>query len=311
MGATLPSVGIRFSGHETFACRYAWLPKAFRALTRDIGAFADEEAAMAELGLGKNMVRSLRFWVEAMGLAVPSQSRCLVLTDFSRAVFSEDGFDPYLEDILSLWLLHWNLSSRSEGALFAWRFLLNQWPYPELTRTEVIAAFVRESAQLGFSHSAVTLAQHLDVFLHTYYSARSGEVGVEDSLEGPLVELAFLQKIGERKVEGGHWETVYAFRREPKPEINAAMFDYCLEDFWNRFRPGEETLTLREVALAPCSPGQVLRFSEDDVRARLETYATANSKGPFSYQPSAVQGLLSRRKSASRPTLAAVYEWES
>jgi hypothetical protein len=25
----------RFSGHETFACRYAWLPKAYRAIAAD------------------------------------------------------------------------------------------------------------------------------------------------------------------------------------------------------------------------------------------------------------------------------------
>ena len=231
ISATLPIDGMKFSGHETFVCRFAWLPKAFRALTRDVGAFTDDEAAMAELGLGKNMVRSLRFWVEAMGLAVPSPSRSLVLTDFARAVFADGGFDPYLEDIRSLWLLHWNLSSRSEGSLFAWRFLLNQWPYPEFTRSEALAAFARESAQLGLSHSTVTLSQHLDAFLHTYYSARSAEVAVEDSLEGPLVEIEFLQKLGERKVDGGRWETVYAFRREPKPEITPPCSTIALKPF--------------------------------------------------------------------------------
>ena len=55
-----PTGNLRFSGHETFAFRYAWLPKAFRALKRNAGAFADEDGAMVELGLGKNMVRSLR-----------------------------------------------------------------------------------------------------------------------------------------------------------------------------------------------------------------------------------------------------------
>ena len=51
----------RFSGHESFACRYAWLPKAYRALRNDPLIFSDEPRAMVELGLGKNMVRSLRF----------------------------------------------------------------------------------------------------------------------------------------------------------------------------------------------------------------------------------------------------------
>ncbi len=52
---------MRFSGHESFVCRYAWLPKAFRAIVQDPAAFRDEEQAMVSLGVGKNMVRSIRF----------------------------------------------------------------------------------------------------------------------------------------------------------------------------------------------------------------------------------------------------------
>lgn len=302
--------GLRFSGHETFACRYAWLPKAYRVLFDDPATFADEDEAMVELGLGKNMVRSLRFWVEAAGLAEPEKGHGLRLTDFAHAIFGVDGFDPYLEDVRTLWLLHWNLASRSEGPLFAWRFLLNHWPHPELTRSEAIAAFSRESARLGHSHSPVTLAQHLDVFLHTYQPTRSKAVGIEDSLDGPLVELALLQAVGERRAEAGRFETVYAFRREPKTEITAALFDYCLSDYWIRFRATEETLTLREVTLAPCSPGQVFKLPEEDIRARLDAYVGADTDRPFTYVPSAVQGLVSRRRRSSAPTLTSIYEQE-
>lgn len=304
------SRSFRFSGHETFAFRYAWLPKAYRLLKQDQSAFSDEDNAMIELGLGKNMVRALRFWVEATGLAQPVTGRGLELTDFAHDVFGPEGFDPYLEDTRTLWLLHWNLSARSEGALFAWRFLLNHWPFPELTRSEGLAAFARESAKLGHSHSAITLSQHLDAFLHTYLSGRSGKVGIEDSLDGPLVDLSLLQPVGERKADGGRWETIYAFRREPKPDITPALFDYCLADFWGKFRDGEETLTLREVTLGPCSPGQVFKLPEDDVRSRLETYAAPGAKRPFLYQPSAVQGLISRRKGTKAVTLADIYETE-
>lgn len=61
--------GLRFSGHETFACRYAWLPKAYRAVKADPRTFVDDDKAMVVLGLGKNMVRALKFWVEVTGVA--------------------------------------------------------------------------------------------------------------------------------------------------------------------------------------------------------------------------------------------------
>lgn len=304
------SGSFRFSGHETFSFRHAWLPKAYRFLRQEPLAFCDEDNAMIELGLGKNMVRSLRFWVEATCVARPVNRRGLKLTEFAHAVLGPQGFDPYLEDVRTLWLLHWNLSARSEGALFAWRFLLNSWPFPELTRSEALAAFARESAKLGHSHSAITLSQHLDAFLHTYLSGRSSKVGIEDSLDGPLVDLTLLQPVGERSADGGRWEPILAFRREPKPDITPALFDYCLGDFWTRFRAGEETLTLREVTLGACSPGQVFKLPEDEVRCRLEAYAAPGTKRPFLYQPSAVQGLVSRRKGVRAADLADIYETE-
>ncbi|HTV56567.1 MAG TPA: DUF4007 family protein, partial [Terriglobia bacterium] len=65
----------RFSGHETFPFRYSWLPKAVFELTANPELFADEEWAMVRLGVGKNMVKAIRFWVQAAGIAIADQRR--------------------------------------------------------------------------------------------------------------------------------------------------------------------------------------------------------------------------------------------
>jgi hypothetical protein len=295
--------GLRFSGHETFACRYAWLPKAYRGLKADGRLFADEDNAMVVLGLGKNMVRALRFWVEAMGVAeFDRKARAFAPTSFGDQVFGEGGFDPFLEDPRTLWLLHWNLASRREGPLFAWRYLIGHWPLPEFTRSEALVEFQRISANHGLEHSVVTLSQHLDVFLHTYHSGRGAASGVEDSLDGPLVELGLLTTVGERRGEESRWEPVFSFRREAKPEIPSPLFDYCLRDYWDRHF-SEETMTFRAAAMGPASPGQIFKLPEDDMRSRLEARGSG-SRG-FTYQPSAIQGMLSKKGRA--PTLAEVY----
>jgi hypothetical protein len=298
---------MRYSGHESFACRYAWLPKAYRAIAEDAAAFADEERAMVTLGVGKNMVRSIRFWVEVMGVAVPRPDRTLEATAFGQAVLADGGFDPFLEDARTLWLLHWNVASRVEGPLFAWDFLLNRWPYEELTRSEALRAFTRESQRLNVTHSEVTLGQHLDVFLHTYVPVASARSAFEDSLDCPLAELELLQQVGERRADGsGRREPVYAFRREAKPEIDTPLFEYCLDDYWRRHR-SEATLSFRDITTAPGSIGQVFKLPEDDIRTRLDIYTLADSLRPFGYQPSAVQGLITRRDFKARDYLAAVY----
>lgn len=302
---------MRFSGHESFACRYAWLPKAYREIAKNPAIFSDDEQAMVSLGVGKNMVRSIRFWVEVMDVATPRRDRTLESSPFGQAIFADDGFDPFLEDARTIWLLHWKVTTRVEDPLFAWDFLLNKWPYAELTRSEALAAFVRESQRLNASHSEVTLGQHLDVFLHTYIPSRGAKSAFEDSLDCPLAELELLQVVGERRLDGsGRREPVYAFRREAKPEITAALFEYCLDDYWQNRHLGEATLTYRHVATAPGSIGQAFKLPEDDVRTRLDAYTQTDSRRPFSYQPSAVQGLLSRRNFGERDFLTAVYAEE-
>ncbi|MDE2937383.1 MAG: DUF4007 family protein [Chloroflexota bacterium] len=300
---------MRFSGHESFVCRYAWLPKAYRAVVEDPSAFANVEKAMVTLGVGKNMVRSIRFWVEVMGAVASRSDRTLEPTHFGEAVFGEGGFDPFLEDARTLWLLHWNLSSQAENPLFAWNFLLYKWPYAELTRSEALAAFMRETGSLDRPHSSVTLAQHLDVFLRTYVAPESWTGNKEESLDCPLAELELLQNVGDRRVDGsGRREPVYAFRREPKPEVTTGIFEYCLYDCWNRHHGPEGTITYRDVAISPGSIGQAFKLPEDEIRERLDVYAERDTFRPFNYRPSAVQGLLSRRDVGDWDPLAAVYE---
>ncbi|WP_220335116.1 DUF4007 family protein [Paracoccus thiocyanatus] len=294
----------RFSGHESFACRYAWLPKAYRAIMCDPGMFFDDERSMVELGIGKNMVRSLRFWMDTMGVATVSDDRSHKPTEFGDAVLAKGGLDPYLEDERTLWLLHWNVSSRANPMLFAWAHMLSEWPYPEFTRTEALESFRRRSTSLGHDHSDVTLAQHFDVFLHTYIGTRGSKVAVEDSLDGPLVGLNLIVPAGERRNVGGRWDTVYAFRREPKPDITDNLFEYCVRDFWDRQASGEATLSLRTIATASGSPGQVFKLTEDDVRQRLEAISRRPSAS-LRYQPSAVQGMVFREGAA--PALKSVY----
>lgn len=301
----------RFSGHETFPCRYAWLPKAFRALRTNGRAFADEESAIVELGVGKNMVRAIRFWVQVAGVAAPTTNG-YEITDFGRDIFDEEGFDPYLEDIRTLWLIHWQLSSHVDEPLFAWNFLLNRWQHPEISRTEVLRTFRQEADKLDRKLSDVTLEQHFDTFLHTYVPTRSPKGDLrEDNLDCPLVELELIVKVGERILDKtGKREAVYAFRREPKSEITPELFLYCLHDFWSKHYPNERSLTFRDVAVVSGSPGQIFKLPEPDIRDRLE-HITEDSNGMYQYRESAAMQQITRRdEGAIQNILARVYNPE-
>ena len=296
MGVTVEK-SYRISGHESFPCRYTWLPKAARGLANNQKLFADEDRAMVDLGVGKNMTRSIRFWMQAAGIATPiSRGAGHALTELGATLLGERGFDPFLEDIQTLWLIHWKLATDKDDPLLAWDFLLNHWHEPEIVPTVVVKALYEEALRAEDGISTVTVEQHFDTFLHTYVPTRGrkGDV-LEDNLDCPLVELELLFRVGERPSEKGRLEPIYAFRREEKPEISGELFTYCLNDFWERRYPDEETLSFREVTNGRGSPGQIFKLPEEDVRARLEQL-TRNANSIFSYAESADLQKIHRRQ---------------
>jgi hypothetical protein len=298
----------RISGHESFPCRYTWLPKAVRGLLEDPKLFSDDERAMVTLGVGKNMVRSIRFWVHAAKVAQHDKKiGGHVLTEFGQAVLGARGFDPFLEDTATLWLLHWNLSTSAETPLLAWDFLLNRWHEPELIPSLALKALFKEATKLDESMSEVTLEQHLETFLHTYIPTRGRKGDVqEDNLDCPLVELEFIVKIGERGV--GKREPIYSLRREERSDISSELFEYCLHDFWQARHKNETTLPFREVVHGHGSPGQIFKLPEEDVRIRLENLSRQRNS-QFSYRESAqLQQILKRRDVNPTVLLKAIYD---
>jgi hypothetical protein len=257
-------------------------------LTRDNQLLAKEEEAMVKFGVGKNMVRSIRFWAQAAGIIVSScKEGRHQLTSFANGLLGPKGLDPFLEDTRTLWLIHWNLATNVQNPLLAWDYLLNRWNEPEIVPMVVIKALTKEVLK-EHDLSPITLTQHFDCFLHTYVPTRGRKGQIqEDNLDCPLVELGLIVKVGERDSEQsiGRREAIYAFHREEKPEITPELFLYCLNSFWRERHPTEATLTFREVAHGHGSPGQIFKLPEENVRERLDGLNRLTD-GDYSYTES-------------------------
>ena len=75
-----------FSGHQTFPFRYAWPWKGVHAVSQDSEVFRRPDA-LARLGVGKNMVASIRHWGEALDLFEVTKGRA-ELTRLGRFLFT-------------------------------------------------------------------------------------------------------------------------------------------------------------------------------------------------------------------------------
>lgn len=253
---------------------------------------------MVDLGVGKNMVKSIRFWAQAADVISPnSKKKGHSLTDIGLHVLGDGGVDEFLEDIQTLWLIHWKLSTSVQNPLLAWDYLLNRTD-PEIVPSIAFFELEKEAAKYEDKFSSTTLRQHLEAFLHTYVPTRGrkGEIQ-EDNLDCPLVELDLLVKIGDREVDPslGRREPIFVFRREEKPEITPDLFAYCLADFWKKRHGNELTLPFREVAHGHGSPGQIFKLVEEDIRVRLE--GLSHQKNAWlTYKESATLQQLHRRQ---------------
>jgi hypothetical protein len=118
-----------FGRHETFALRYSWLTKGFQTFHSDKTVFSSDKSTI-ELGVGKNMVNAIKYWLRATTMLKDDGAEGLIATPIGKAIFSKGGWDPYLEDEATLWLINWLWVTNCELAS-AWYWFFNCFHKPD------------------------------------------------------------------------------------------------------------------------------------------------------------------------------------
>ena len=250
-----------FSGHESFACRYGWLPKLYEAVTDDPKLFSSDERAILRLGVGRNMVKSIRFWGEAFGLT-QTQGHKVQVTEFAKKLLDvRGGLDPYLETPGALWRLHWMLTVH--GGLGAWTVAFLETHDREITRERLIASVSARASQTR-SITSRTASNHVDVFLRTYAKGQFIEGALEEVLGSPFQELELIQLA----MPAG--TATVKFLRGPKRTLDVKALAFVLHDFWQGSEPNSTALSLRSLVLSYAAPGAVLLLNEPGLYDRID-----------------------------------------
>lgn len=255
-----------FSGHQTFPFRYSWLPKGVLAVKEQPDLFFREDA-LVTLGVGKNMVDSIRFWCEALGLIdVDGKGREAQLAPLGEFLFGRDlrskGVDPYLEDPATLWLLQWQLASRPDLAS-TWHLAFTRWGRNVFTRDQ-LSTWILEIAKQSTAtkSSANSIKRDVDVFLRTYIPARQDRRRpLEDSFDCPLGELGLI-----RQLDDGF----YQFNQGAKPSLPVEILAFALLEFWQESAVGQATLNVERILYDAGSPGAAFNLSDKALVAMLE-----------------------------------------
>lgn len=259
----LNKTSISFGRHETFALRFGWLTKGFQAWDRNSNVFESDDATV-RLGVGKNMVHAIRYWLIASQV-LEADGNSLESTKLGRLIFDiKSGYDPYLEDDATIWLLHWLIASNARNATaFFWFF--NHFYKPEFTQKELFDAlreFVNE--RLGTKIADNTLKSDITLLLRMYESTIDFKtIPIEEGLDSPLSMLGLVNEITDTKYH------------ESKPEnrwnLPIAPFGYAVLEIFNITQlsslPVEQLLISDGVHAAP---GAVFRLNDEGLVAKLE-----------------------------------------
>lgn len=294
------TVADRFSGHESFVCRYGWLPKAYQAVLADPELLRDDERAMHTLGIGRNMVKSLQFWCEATGVLdpVPGQGHQPGLV--GRTLLDpEHGWDPHLESLEALWLLHWRLCSGA--GLAAWSEVFSEGRLVRFDRQRLIGALAQRAESAARPLAASTLEQHASIFLQTYYQAeRSGD----DTSWSPLQDLSLLRAA---KEEDGR--IVFSTDLRAPIGLSLRVFAIALIAFATPDGQGTASVDFQRLLKGARSPGVIFRLDEHQLRAFIENVAQGPLRGALRFiDTSDTQSVVLQREHVDPSYLLTAHE---
>lgn len=170
------------------------------------------------LGVGKNMVAAIRFWLKAFGVCKNDE-----ITELGRYLFQEvNGKDKYLEDLATLWLLHYKLVTSGEAVLYWMLFCGLQRERAQFTREQALSYVRLKMAELGKQNlfNENTVKKDIAVFLQNYLLPKKPQTNEDYS--SLLIDLDLI-----RQNENGK---EYHFNVEGKRKVTKEVFMYALLD---------------------------------------------------------------------------------
>lgn len=249
--------------HETFTPRYGWLTKGYRAVVEDPNVFRAPNS-IERLGVGKNMVNSIRFWCQAFKLIETDKNASISATELGQRLLGENGWDPFLEDVASLWLLHWQLFVPRLEAV-SWPLAFNKcnlWNFDLKQLTKVIIHATQKYPRLAaLSENSIERDASCIIRMYTEDSKEK-----ESEIECPFSQLGILH----RSEKGNS----VCFDTSDKQNLPPLIFaSACFSYIVSYIPSGQRTISLQHLTYAFNSPGVVFKISETAVGSQLNEAA--------------------------------------
>lgn len=182
-------VKLKLQGHEKFALREGWINKGLMIIPKNPDVFLQQDAPDV-FGIGNNMVKSLRYWMRALGLTIEGGTSGVKLSQMGALVAK---YDPYIENPFTLWLMH-SYIAKNKGDATSWYMYFNYCDANDLEKHQIYTILLRKITQYAGEQkfSEKSLNSDIDVLLNMY-SKNKIKSDPEDKNISPFSQLAMIK----------------------------------------------------------------------------------------------------------------------
>lgn len=243
----------KIKGHEKFSLREGWLNKGILCVSDNPKLFSGNEGSDI-LGVGSNMVKSIRYWMQAFELIEETQKDGAKLSQLGEVIRVEDVF---FEDLFTLWVLHSNLVKNIEKST-AWYLLFNRCSAEEFNKTDIFNLIKMELFKYIGNNSTPdgSIKDDIDVLLNMYTKGSIKNDDPEDKNASPFATLGLIKR-----------EEDKYFRMQPDLRIISEwVILYELSCMFEK----EENISIDAIAVGEKSLGSIYNLSRVTVNGYLD-----------------------------------------
>lgn len=242
----------KLKGHEKFPLREGWMNKGISAAINNNSHIFLEPNGPDVLGVGSNMVKSIRYWMQAFGLLKKNGNREEV-SSIARII---NDNDPYFEDIFSLWILHSNLAKNRDIAT-VWYMFFNVFKAEQFNKSDLQSQIKLELFRfVGKQVTESSVKDDIDVLLNMYSKSDVKTDDPEDKTICPLSALGLIKKEDE----------TYLKVQPDLRKIDDALIMYELSCMFK----DKDSLSIEKIAAGEKSLGAIYHLSRVTVNRYLD-----------------------------------------
>ena len=247
-----------FASHQSFHIRDGWLRKGLLGVKEDPELFSKQYPEDV-LGVGRAMVKAIRFWLPATGLVEKEfftvdgkRLEKYNLTKFAEKILEKD---KYFEQEVTLWLLHYKLVTSPNYAT-TWYWFFNHFGLRQFTSEMFLSHLQRYVLSIKKNVATTSLEKDFRCFLRTYTSTveKNQKDSIEDSFDSPfalLNLLHFMPRTNSYRVES-----------PSKERLHSLLVLYALVSMQEE---GLFNISLRDALHNPLSPGRVFCLESENL----------------------------------------------